>query len=451
MTTTTLTDEQNLYFMAWRATALQHMPYMASVIFAFRPVATTAVDTYAVDPGLRLYVNFEKCIPLGAVFNGQAILHEASHVLAEHNMLADVCGVTPEERKAWNLAADFAINDDLRDAGCDALAAHGVFAAQIGEPDYLTPMHYMDVLRKKMQKSGNKPKQGQGAPGTGQGQPQPGSGQPGQDPAPMKGCGSGAGGEKGSYELPDKTTDGKGDAATPMEKELVRIATAANIKNHQQAHGIGSVPGAFSQMIEESLAESKTPWEQKLGAFVRRSLATKAGNFDTTYRRRNRRRMNETLSNGQGRIVGRVIAPGYEKPVPIVHFFRDTSGSVSNHDLAVATNEVFAISRRLGIRGDELTVSDIDVRVHQSKKFNGKESVKEVQGRGGTDMRNAVIHACEQKRKPSVIVIATDGETPWPEARPSVPVVVLLVNVRNDRIKDAVPSWAHLVEVDSNV
>lgn len=451
MTTTTLTAEQNLYFMAWRATALQRMPYMASVIFAFRPVATAEVDTFAVDPGLRLYVNFDKCIPLGAVFNAEAILHEASHVLAEHDMLADLCGVTDGERKAWNLAADFAINDDLRDAGCDALSAHGVFAAQIGEPDYLTPIHYMDVLRQKMQKSGQ-PKPGQGAPGTGNGQPQPGQGQPGQSPSqPMKGCGSGAGGQKGSYELPATTKDGKGDAASPMEKEIVRISTAANVRKHQEQHGIGSVPGGIAQIVEVVMAESKTPWEQKLGAFVRRSLATKSGNFDTTYRRRNRRRLNETLSNGQGRIVGRVIAPGYEKPVPIVHFFRDTSGSVSDKDLALATNEVYAISRRLGIRGDELTVSDIDVRVQQTKKFTGKESIKEIHGRGGTDMRNAITHACEQRKKPSVIVIATDGETPWPTARPSVPVVVLLVNVRNDRYKESVPDWALLVQVDSNV
>lgn len=47
-----------------------------------------------------------------------------SHILAEHSMLAETAGVTDEERKLRNIAGDTAINDDLRDAGCAALAAH---------------------------------------------------------------------------------------------------------------------------------------------------------------------------------------------------------------------------------------------------------------------------------------------------------------------------------------
>lgn len=462
------TDEQMLHFQAWRATALQIMPYMGSIMFSLRPVDSTAVDTFGVDPGHRLYINFDKVIPMGAQFGAEALLHECSHLLAEHADQAVFAGVSDDEHETWNVAGDMAINDDLRDAGCDALAKHGVFAAHIGEDDYQTPLHYMEVLRKKQGKK-PKPQQGQqcgqgqpgqGSPGTGQGQPQQGQGgqsQPGQSQqgqgqqTPMKGCGSGAGGRKGGHELgDDETMGGKAEAASAIEKNLVRIATASAVRQHQEQNGIGSVPGGIAQIIDEILTPSKTPWERVLASFIRRAVAHKAGYHDATYTRRNRRRMHETMSDTKGRILGRVIAPGYIKPIPSIHFYRDTSGSVSDHDLAMATNEVIGIARKLGIRGDDLVVSDIDTMVHQSVKFNGKNSITEIEGRGGTDMGEAIEHALSLPTKPSAIVIATDGETGWPQERPSVPVIVLLVNVRSRLWIDRVPEWAHLVEVKDN-
>jgi predicted metal-dependent peptidase len=477
MTTTTLTPEQDMHFMAWRATALETMPYMASLLFAFRPVASTGVDTFGVDDYLRLYINFENTIGKGPQFNSEALLHEASHILGDHSALALVAGVTDDERDLFNYAGDCAINDDLRDAGCSLLAAHGVFGAQIGEPDYQTPLHYMEALRKRRQAAQKKKQnqQGQGQPsgqpgqgnpgqgqpqqGNGQGQPQPGQGQPQQgqgngqgQSVPMKGCGSGAGGRKGGHELdPDATMGGKAEAATDAEKAMIRIETAAAVRQHQEQHGIGSVPGGIAQIIDEILTPSTTPWQKMLASFVRRCVASKAGNHDMSYRRRNRRQLNTELADGKGRIVGRVVAPGYIKPVPSVRFYRDTSGSVSDHDLAVATNEVKGIAQKLGIRGEDLIISDVDVVVHQSVEYTGVASVSEVQGRGGTDMCRAIEHACSQRKKPSVIIVATDGETGWPEVRPSVPVVVLLVNVRSQHWIDNVPEWAHLVEVKTDV
>lgn len=450
------TDEQMLHFQAWRATGLQIMPYMSSLLFSLRPVDTKAVDTFGVDPGHRCYINFDKVIPMGAQFGAEALLHECSHLLAEHSELAKLAGVSDSEHETWNVAGDMAINDDLRDAGCDALAKHGVFAAHVGEPDYKTPLHYMEVLRRKQ--SGNKPKpqsgqQGQGQPGegnSGNGAQQPSQG-PGSQTTPMKGCGSGAGGRKGTHELgDDETMGGKAEAATAVEKNLVRIATASAVRQHQEQHGIGSVPGGISQIIDEILAPSKTPWDRVLASFIRRAVAHKAGYHDATYTRRNRRRMNETMSDGMGHVLGRVIAPGYIKPIPSIHFYRDTSGSVSNHDLAIATNEVISIARKLSIRGDDLVVSDIDTKVHQSTKFNGKDSITGIAGRGGTDMCEAIEHAVSLDKQPSAIVIATDGETGWPAERPSVPVIVLLINVRSQRVIDGVPEWANVVEVKDN-
>lgn len=455
-TTQPLTDEQLLHFQAWRATALQMMPYFASLLFSMRPVATTAVDTFAVDPGHRTYINFDKCIEKGATFCAEGLLHEAGHLLGEHSALAELAGVTDEERKAWNLAGDFAINDDLRDAGCSELAAHGVFAAMIGEHDYDTPLYYMDKIRAKQQQA-KKNKQGQGQPRPGQGSPsqdpgqQPGQSQaPGQGtPSPQKGCGSGAGGVIGDFELGDDSLGGEAEAASPMEKQLVRIATASAVKDHQSRNGIGSVPGGIITMIEEGLAPSKTPWERLLAAHIRRCVARRAGYAMETFTRRNRRRMNETLRSSAGTLVGRVIAPGYIKPVPSIHFYRDVSASVSDHDLGLVTTEVKAIARKLGIRGEDLMISDIDTEIHRTVRFDGAHVLNEVHGRGGTNMVKAIEHACGLKSKPTVIVIASDLESGWPDERPDVPVVILGVNASQHYI-DQVPEWAHLVLIGDN-
>ena len=433
-TLTPLSDEEMLHFQAWRATALQTMPYFASLLFSFRPVATAAVDTFAIDPGHRVYINFENCIPKGATFCAEGLLHEAGHLLGGHAELAVLAGVQDHERKAWNVAGDFAINDDLRDAGCSLLAAHGVFAAQIGERDYETPLYYMDKLRSRMGQP--KPRQGQSG-GQGTNNPQ----------EPVKGCGTGAGGESGGYELDQEDgLDGNSKGATQAERELIRIRVAAAVSEHQNSYGRGSVPGGIVTESLKVLAPSATPWERVLAAHVRRCVERRTGHHEETHMRRNRRRMNEVMKNSQGSVIGRVIVPGYVKPVPSIHFYRDTSMSVSNRSLAVATAEVTNISRRLGITGDELVVTDVDTQTYRSTRYTGTSSVSKAEGRGGTDMRRAIEHACALRNRPTCIVIATDGETPWPAERPPVPVIVLLVKATHAARAD-VPEWATTVEV----
>jgi predicted metal-dependent peptidase len=164
-TLSALTAEQELHLQAWRATALEKMPYMAALLFSLRPVNHPGVDTFAVDNRHRLYINFKNAAPKGPAFCAEALMHEASHLLADHNLLADSTGVLIEERRLWNYAGDCAINDDLRDAGCDLLAGHGVFAKNIGMDDYLTPMEYMARLRELRDKAEAKKKSQQGQSG----------------------------------------------------------------------------------------------------------------------------------------------------------------------------------------------------------------------------------------------------------------------------------------------
>lgn len=117
--------------------------------------------------------------------------------------------------------------------------------------------------------------------------------------------------------------------------------------------------------------------------------------------------------------------------------------------LATVSAEVVGIAQKMGIRGEDLLVSDVDTMVYDSRRYTGAKMLDSYSGHGGTDMGQAITHACSLRQKPAVIVIATDGETGWPEARPEIPVVVLLVNAA-EYWKDRVPSWAKVVEVDND-
>ena len=147
MAATMLTGEQSADLAAWRTLALRRMPYLASVLFALRPVACDELPTIAVDAQWRLYVNFGWAAGCTPDFMGQALCHEAGHLLADHARFATPAGVTPAQAVQWNIAADCAWNDDLRDAGCTELTDAGFLPGDIGAADHLTPQAYFRHLQ----------------------------------------------------------------------------------------------------------------------------------------------------------------------------------------------------------------------------------------------------------------------------------------------------------------
>lgn len=442
MTVTALSDEQLSDLQAWRAEALIAMPYMASMLMSLRPVNAPGMGTFAVDAHYRLYIDFEAVADWSARLCAEALLHECSHLFADHAArAADVACVADHERPAWNLASDCEINDDLRDAGCDELAGMGFFATKLGEPDYQTAEHYMDVIRKKQQQ------QSSGA----QGQRQQGNGQPGQGQSPgqtrggnpYRGCGSCSGGSPAPGELPaDDDADGIAPAANAIEHERNRIATASTIRDY--AHkGRDSVPGGLSELAEQILKPSKVPWRTVLSAALRRAVAMRCGDYDSTYSRRHRRTPSVTLSP-----TCRVIRPGTFEPKPTIAVVRDTSGSMGVEEINAVTNEVEAIAKQLGIRGRDLTVLDVDAAVHTKRDYQGAASLAQVTGRGGTDMRVGIEAAAGMKPRPHAVVVVTDGYTPWPDERTRMPVVACLVGEDAEQSREAVPDWIVSVVVE---
>lgn len=445
-----LTDHQNEVYGAYRALALAQMPYFASIITAFRPVNAPGLGTWACDPKMRLYVDFDAVEAEGPVAGGESILHEAMHIFGADAAFAADLGITdPTLARAWNLATDAAHNDDLRDAGCTIFVDGGQFVlpSSLGQPDYQTAQHYFEHLRTAINRKRQQPgrRRGHGQPGA-QGQPGTAS-TPGAGDEPYRGCGSGAGAPAAPCELGDDDLGGAAPAATDVEVVRIRVATAAAIQDHA-AKGRGTVPGGLATTAEQVLTPPKVPWQRTLGRLVRSARARQRGTAEETYNVRNRRRHNDRILTPHGP-GSRIIVPAKVDPIPCLWVVRDTSASVDDGEQAEITSEIVGISKQLRVRSDNLVIVDVDAAVHASQKFTGAKSLATITGRGGTNMVVGIEHAWDAHPRPTAIVVMTDGETPWPaHQRSRIPVIACLYGPTAHRGAASVPSWIKTVIVD---
>ncbi|RSS94279.1 VWA-like domain-containing protein, partial [Streptomyces sp. WAC05950] len=64
-------------------------------------------------------------------------------------------------------------------------------------------------------------------------------------------------------------------------------------------------------------------------------------------------------------------------------------------------------------------------------------------GGGGTDMRVGISAALAMPDRPNVVVVLTDGYTPWPDETPSCRLIAALIGEN----PPAPPSWVETVRV----
>ena len=502
-----LTKEESDFFKLIRLRATSNgvgQPYIASAIFRLTPISAPGLGTMGVDKFWRCYIDFEFMMEKGVEYAAGVLAHEPWHLLRDHNKRAETVGAdkTPF---LWNIAGDLEINDDIMDlVPKDSLfPGKGEFAdfkpEQIAEVYYAQVKKIVEENQKTCQQCG-KPKadqngqqqqngdqqgqgqqggqsgdqqgegsgdgsegqsgnqQGQGG-GSGQGEQQ-GQGGPSGDGhehgdngeetcsghgngtgLPNPNCGSGSGNALDGYELAEVDAE----AVDGDEHESIKKQIAEEIRRYARSNP-GKVGGSAQVWAENVLAHKPVSWRQVLRGQLKSAIAYKRGHTDYVRKRPARRQP-----------IKDVVFPALRSPVPRIGLAIDTSGS-NLHKLGVIIDEISAMTKQVGVRGNDLVAFAVDTR--KSGKLQKVTDPKKIDlsGGGGTDMRVAYTELATISPKIDIGIILTDGETPWPTEAPSNNVkyitVIIVDGSRNwtqniiDEAEKAVGRWSKIVVVD---
>jgi predicted metal-dependent peptidase len=374
---------------AARLWATARMPYLASAIFASTVVTQPDSDTIAIDRSWQVHADPEIVEKLTVDQLGRLFVHLSGHAIRDHAARAVLLGVAADNQRArWNRCADAEINDDLVADDVVPDVAPDLPRNLRCQPRQLAERYY------KAARDGRR----------------------------RWDCGSGADGC-------DRPGDGTGPI-DPQQAQLLRLSTAAEI---QREHGRepGLVPRGWLRWAE-SVLPSRIDWRRVLAVEVRSAVAAVSGKVDYSYRRPSRR----------AHLDRTVVLPTLRRPIPEVAIVCDTSGSMHDRLLARAITEIEAVLTKVGLRQTQVRVLAVDTDVHVVRRVSRAAHVQ-LAGGGGTDMGAGIESAAKLHPKPSVVIVLTDGYTPWPDQPPpGIRVIVGLLTERRRLPGWAPPGWA---------
>ena len=346
-----------------RAIMLVKHPFFATLMMSMPMVETEEIPTAATDMK-SLFVNpaFVDSIDNDTLMF--VIAHEIMHTALSHGLR-----LQQRNKMRWNVATDYAINLILKDSGFKIW------------PQALLDDKWKDMSADAIYNSltNDEGKSGKGQPGAGE----PGSGHE----SPMLG------------DLIEPDTNGDPVAEDQLRKEIQqRVAQAAAI-----ARMTGNMPGSLERFVSEVL-EPKVPWHEML-----RHLMTEFDKADEDWMHRNRRFSVYLPSDRSEDRLGVAVGIG------------DTSGSIGNDELRDYSSEFVGICEQT--RPEEIRMVWADARVAGEQVFAPGDDVDlKPQGGGGTDMRVPLKYA--EQFEPRIVVLFTDGHTPWPTEPPPYPLIV---------------------------
>ena len=387
--------------------------YYSRALFSLQTV-WGGTDTLAVDFRGRLYMNPTFLSKLSGPEMVGVLLHEINHLIRDHGKRLGA-----REHLVWNIATDMEINGDLIEDGIILPQPH-CHPSQIDMPTGELAETYYPKVDQNVIKIQIVVKDGK-FEGT----------------IPCQGnCGSiVAGGEDSdSDRQKEAAAEAGAEGLAPHEMDRVVEQTAIAIENHikNSSTGIGSIPAGLRRWIE-SRRRPQVDWRRALRKAVRQAHRKERGHDDFTYTRPNRRM--PALK------VGDPILPSMIKPVPELALVIDTSGSMGEDDLSSALAEAAGIIATVG----EIRALSCDAAAYPGVKVRNAKRIG-LEGGGGTDMGVGIVAALKGTPIPDVVVVLTDGYTPWPSKKPAKPVVVGLICRSKDHAPDP-PDWANTVHI----
>jgi predicted metal-dependent peptidase len=384
---------------AARVRASYQRAYFAPALFALIAIRTDLVSSMAVDTRWRLYYNDAWVAAHSVEENAAVLIHEVSHLLRQHDARKAAAAVTDVE--LWNTAADCEINDDLA-------------AERLPLPDH--PPHPDDFALSRGENAesyyrqlwSRRSPQSRSTPATRTSQ--------------ACDCGSGAHGERRTWERPDDDGASGTGGVDPVTAELVRRDVARRILD--RSGDAGDVPVGW-RLWAHALITPGVDYMATIRHAVRKALRDSTmGRYDRTYRRPHRRQA----------AYGEFIMSSFHQPRPRPGFLIDTSSSMGDTQLSRAVAELGGLTRQLGYTTDVI-VACCDVAVHGVRRVFTSAQV-ELFGGGGTDV-GAGLRWFSERCRPAIdlLVIVSDCQTAWPEPAPPFPVVTVRVG------DGAAPPW----------
>ena len=119
--------------------------------------------------------------------------------------------------------------------------------------------------------------------------------------------------------------------------------------------------------------------------------------------------------------------PSNVAPFPRITVIVDTSGSMGRNDLGLALGTIRKVVHSFRIR-DGIQVVTGDTKGQAKRLCLSNPSKIELTGGGGTDMAAIVEQVLDDRPRPQMILVCTDGWTPWPEQDPGIPIVACITN-----------------------
>lgn len=370
-----------------RTALVGRFPYFAPVAFLMTLVETPKVGTMAVDQRGRLYYNPGFVQDLTDQELVGILWHEVNHLVRDHPTRGENL---PNKRKRV-VAADLEINDDADEAGVALPQGEhrGLYPEDYGLPRRKTMEEYYHLLPEEAQKPDHT----------------------------FDRAGSGEGGDPGSWELPN-------DSGIGPETLAVARRQVAELVVETLGKARGTVPAGLARWARDYL-NPKVDWRRLLRRLVKGGIQT-AQRQKPTYNRPHRR----------SAAYHPYALPGHYSLRPRVAVVIDTSGSVNDRELSQALAEVREILK--GVR--QVTVYSVDTEAHTAQKVFRTNQIK-LLGGGGTDMGRGITRALQDKH--DVVVVLTDGETPWPTKPPGIPVIIGIIG----ETTQPTPWWAKVVRI----
>lgn len=437
-------------------------PYLGAAVMALRLVETTSLPTAAVDSSWRMYYNPQFMLRGEVEATAAVVEHEIWHLLRRHPERAKNKHVTNRTAKAWNYAADAEIHSDeglvnrIKKTGVEPVTPQSLGKSLGGKWEQLfvpglLAEQYFDMLMEAIEE-GEDPFDGEGE-GDGNGDGEGTGFGPEDEQGPQVGggnCGSAATGIPMDWE--EAPTDKYVDKT---DERIIRKKVAKQIIK-DAALGRGVDKGdALYEWADEELAPPKVNWQQKLRSVVRGAIAYVSGSYEYTRGKLSRRQIHSP----------RVILPGLQHPIPEVAVVVDTSGSMFasfnqgspeaeekynllDQALSETKNIIRSFGQTIGVQ-----VYATDTTVAWTGRVFDPSQIKAAGG-GGTDIGVGMKAAYQAPVKPQVMVVLTDGATPWPDTPPpGIKVVVGLIGETTEEVAEhgwPIPPYAEVIEITSD-